>query len=116
MTEFVRTRLPPSNKFLVDGWHICSDTPGTLCFICLKYLADVMGTKENKFQYWNNKLVSIMNYKFITAKLKSEQGFKKVFLGEDIYISSSVLLWAFLTKVHRNADPENLSNILICIL
>ena len=75
-----------------------------------------MGTKENKFQYWSNKLVSIINYKFTTAKLESGQGYKKVFLGEDIFDSSSMLLRAFLTNIHGNADSDNLSNILICIL
>ena len=49
MTEFARARLLPNNKFLVDRCHIYSDTWGTLSFMCLKYLADVMGTKENKF-------------------------------------------------------------------
>ena len=51
ITEYVTTRLLPTNKFCADRWHIYSDTPGTLCFMCLKYLADVMGTKENKFEY-----------------------------------------------------------------
>ena len=72
MAKFVKTRLLPNNKFLADVWHIYSDIRETLSFICLKYLVDVMGSKENKFQYWNNDLVSILNYKFITAKSESE--------------------------------------------
>ena len=79
MTKFVRTKLLTNNKFLADIWHIYSDIRWTLSFVCLQYLADVMGSKENKFQYWNNKLVSILNYKFITAKSESGQGFKQVF-------------------------------------
>ena len=75
MTEFVGTRLLPDTKFCVDGWHIYSDTPGTLSWMCLTYQKDVMGPEENKFQYWNNKLVSILDYKFITAKSESGQGF-----------------------------------------
>ena len=75
-----------------------------------------MGTEDSKSQHWNNKLVSIMNYKFITTKLEIGQGFKKVFLGEDTFGSSSILFWAFLTNIHGNADSENLFNILICVM
>ena len=95
---------------------IYSDTPGTLRWMGLDYLNDVMGTEENKFQYWNNKLVPILNYKFITAKSESGEGFKKVFLVQDIFGSSLILLRAFLTNINRNTDSENVSNILICFL
>ena len=75
---------------------------------------DSMGTEDGNFRYWNNKLESILNYKFITAKPEIWQGFKKVFLGEDIFGSSSILLRAFLTNINGNADFEKFSNILIC--
>ena len=75
-----------------------------------------MGSKDNKFQYWNNKLVFILNYKFITAKSESGQGFKKVFQGDDIFGSACMLLQAFLTDIHWNADVENFSNHLMCVL
>ena len=51
ITECVMTRLLPNTKFCADEWHIYSDTPGTLRFMCLKYLVDVIRTKENKFGY-----------------------------------------------------------------
>ena len=116
MTEYLGTRLLRNNKFLAYGWHIYSDTPGTLSFMCLKYLSDVMGSKENKFQYWNSKLVSILDYKFIIAKSESGQGFKKTFLGENIFGSACMLLWDFLTNIHWNAGSENFSKHLMCIL
>lgn len=84
VTEFVRCKLLPNTKFLADGWHIYSETAGTLSQMCLKYLKDVMGADENPFQYWNNELVPVLNYKMITAKSESGQGFKKQFQGEDI--------------------------------
>ena len=49
MTEFVRLRLLPCTKFLADGWHIYSDIPGTLSWMCLLYLNNIIGTEENKF-------------------------------------------------------------------
>ena len=116
MTEFVRSRLLPNIKFLIDGWHIYSDTPGTLSWMCLNCLKDVTVTGEKKFQYWNNELISILNYKFITTKSESRQGFKKVFLGEDIFGSSSILLQEFFTNINRNAESKTISNILICVL
>ena len=57
-----------------------------------------------------------MIYKFITARLEIGQGFKKSFLGEDIFGSSSMLLQAFYTNINVNADSENFSSILICVL
>ena len=100
MTEFVRTRLLPNNRFLADEWHIYSDTRGALSFVCLQYLADIMGSKENKFQYWNNKFVSILDCTSITTKSESGQGFKKVFQSEDIFGSTFMLLQTFLTSIH----------------
>ena len=75
MTEFVRSRCLPNTKFLADGWHIYSDTQGTLSWMCLTYLKDIMAVEENKFQHWNYKLVSILNYEFIRAKSESGLGF-----------------------------------------
>ena len=85
LTDFVRQVLLPNTKFLQDGWHIYSDTVGTLSQVCLAYLEDVMGDNENNFQYWNNSLVSRLNYKFITAKSESGQRMKAVFEGEFIF-------------------------------
>ena len=50
-----------------------------------------------------------------TAKLESGQGFKKVFLGGDIFGSACILLQAFLTNINGSADSENFSNILTCV-
>ena len=86
LTDFVRQVLLPNTKFLQDGWHIYLDTVGTLSEVCLEYLKDVMGDNENNFQYWNNSLVSRLNYKFITAKSESGQRMKAVFEGEFIFL------------------------------
>ena len=61
-------------------------------------------------------MVFILNYEFITAKSESGQGFKKILLGEDIFGSACMLLQEFLTNIHGNADSDNLSNVLICVL
>ena len=99
LTEFVRTRLLPHTKFLKDGWHIYSETPGTLSQMCLAYLKDVMGTKENAFQYWNNSLVELLNYKYITAKSESGQGFKSRFVGEDFdCVLCAIIQYIMLTS------------------
>ena len=68
----------PNTKCLHDGRHIYSETIGTLSQVCLTYLKDVMGENENNFQYWNNTLVSRLNYKLITAKSESGQRMKAV--------------------------------------
>ena len=99
LTEFVRTRLLPHTKFLKDGWHIYSETPGTLSQMCLAYLKDVMGTQENAFQYWNNCLVELLNYKYITAKSESGQGFKSRFVGEDLdCVLCAIIQYIMLTS------------------
>ena len=91
MTEFVRSKLMPMTKFLADGWHIWSETPGTLCAMCLLYMKDVLGIEENTFMYWNNKLVSLLNYRFITAKAETGQAFKKIFNGEETVFHVSIM-------------------------
>ena len=75
ITECIRSRLVPNTNFLTDGWHIFSDTPGAFSWMCLTYLKDIMAVEENKFQHWNYKLVSILNYEFIRAKSESGLGF-----------------------------------------
>ena len=79
MKEFVRTRLLPNNKFLADRWHIYSDTRGTLSFMRLQYLADVMGSKEDEFQYWKNKLVSTLNLNLSGQNQRVNRGLKMYF-------------------------------------
>ena len=79
--------LLPNTKFLQDGWLINLETIGTLYQVCLAYLKDVMGENKNNFQYWNNTLVSGLNYKLITAKSESGQRMKAVFEGDLFFLT-----------------------------